>query len=107
MARNEARLAGSSSARRMLPRPGGRFAARFRGSVNSTSDRPSGRLRFEAKSGQTLTGRGSGETIQIGFSGNGWLLIQPSEGQVAGAGVGGGSSSSGGVGGALGNLLGG
>jgi uncharacterized protein (AIM24 family) len=56
---------------------------------------------------KTLTGRGSGETIQIGFSGNGWLLIQPSEGQVAGAGVGGGSSSSGGVGGALGNLLGG
>jgi len=56
---------------------------------------------------KTLTGRGSGETIQIGFSGNGWLLIQPSEGQVAGAGVGGGSSSSGGVGGARGNLLGG
>ena len=57
---------------------------------------------------KTLTGRGSGETIQIGFSGNGWLLIQPSEGQVAGAGVGGGGSSSqGGVGGALGNLLGG
>jgi uncharacterized protein (AIM24 family) len=56
---------------------------------------------------KTLTGRGSGETIQISFSGNGWLLIQPSEGQVAGAGVGSGSSSSGGVGGALGNLLGG
>ena len=56
---------------------------------------------------KTLTGRGSGETIQIGFSGNGWLLIQPSEGQVAGAGVGGGGSSQGGVGGALGNLLGG
>jgi uncharacterized protein (AIM24 family) len=54
---------------------------------------------------KTLTGRGSGETIQIGFSGNGWLLIQPSEGQVAGAGPGGGSK--GGAGGALGNLLGG
>lgn len=53
---------------------------------------------------KTLTGRGSGETIQIGFSGDGWLLIQPSEGQVTGAG--GGSSSGGGVGGALGNLLG-
>jgi hypothetical protein len=56
---------------------------------------------------KTLTGRGSGETIQIGFSGNGWLLIQPSEGQVAGAAPGGGGSSQGGVGGALGNLLGG
>lgn len=55
---------------------------------------------------KTITGRGSGETIQLGFSGNGWLLIQPSEGQVAGAGVGGGGSSQGGVSGALGNLLG-
>jgi uncharacterized protein (AIM24 family) len=52
---------------------------------------------------KTLTGRGSGETIQIGFSGNGWLLIQPSEGQVAGAA--GGAKSGGG--GGLGNLLGG
>jgi uncharacterized protein (AIM24 family) len=56
---------------------------------------------------KTLTGRGSGETIQIGFSGTGWLLIQPSEGQVAGAARGGGGSSQSGVGGALGNLLGG
>jgi len=54
---------------------------------------------------KTLTGRGSGETIQVGFSGSGWLLIQPSEGQVAAAGSGGGSQS--GVSGALGNLLGG
>src|SRR4051794_40417268 len=51
---------------------------------------------------KTLTGRGSGETIQIGFSGSGWLLIQPSEGRVAGA-TPGGSKASGG----LGNLLGG
>ena len=56
---------------------------------------------------KTLTGRGSGETIQIGFSGNGWLLIQPSEGQVTGAAGGSSGSSQGGVGGALGNLLGG
>jgi uncharacterized protein (AIM24 family) len=56
---------------------------------------------------KTLTGRGSGETIQIGFSGTGWLLIQPSEGQVAGAVGGGGGGSQSGVGGALGNLLGG
>jgi uncharacterized protein (AIM24 family) len=55
---------------------------------------------------KTLIGRGSGETIQVGFSGSGWLLIQPSEGRVAGAagGSGGGSSSGGGV---LGNILGG
>jgi uncharacterized protein (AIM24 family) len=52
---------------------------------------------------KTLTGRGSGETIQVGFSGSGWLLIQPSEGQVAAAGQGGG----GGQGGVLGNILGG
>ena len=49
---------------------------------------------------KTLIGRGSGETIQLAFSGKGWLLIQPSEGRVAPTGGGGGS-------GALGNLLGG
>jgi uncharacterized protein (AIM24 family) len=50
---------------------------------------------------KTLIGRGSGETIQLSFSGRGWLLIQPSEGRVAPGG------SSGGASGALGNLLGG
>jgi uncharacterized protein (AIM24 family) len=50
---------------------------------------------------KTLTGRASGETIQLAFSGSGWLLLQPSEGR---AGTG---SSGGGAGGALGNLLGG
>jgi uncharacterized protein (AIM24 family) len=50
---------------------------------------------------KTLIGRGSGETIQLAFSGQGWLLIQPSEGRVAPSGGGGGAS------GALGNLLGG
>ena len=54
---------------------------------------------------KTLIGRGSGETVQVGFSGSGWLLIQPSEGRVAG--VGGSGSGQGGVSGALGNLLGG
>lgn len=49
---------------------------------------------------KTLIGRGSGETIQLAFSGTGWLLIQPSEGRVAPTGAGGAS-------GALGNLLGG
>lgn len=30
---------------------------------------------------KTLTGRASGETIQLAFSGTGWLLVQPSEGR--------------------------
>jgi len=51
---------------------------------------------------KTLIGRGSGETIQLAFSGQGWLLIQPSEGRVAGAPAGGAGPA-----GALGNLLGG
>ncbi|MDQ3570004.1 MAG: AIM24 family protein [Actinomycetota bacterium] len=29
---------------------------------------------------KTLIGRGSGETFQVGFSGQGWVLAQPSEG---------------------------
>jgi uncharacterized protein (AIM24 family) len=47
-----------------------------------------------------LIGRSSGETFQMGFSGQGWVLVQPSEGRVKGAE---GNESSGG---ALGNLLG-
>jgi len=49
---------------------------------------------------KNLIGKGSGESVQIAFQGEGWVLVQPSEGVVAGAT--GGSS-----GGALGNLLGG
>jgi len=50
---------------------------------------------------KTLTGRGSGETVQMGFAGTGWLLIQPSEGVIESvAGQGGGK-------GMLGNVLGG
>ncbi|MFY9468806.1 MAG: AIM24 family protein [Solirubrobacterales bacterium] len=30
---------------------------------------------------KTLTGRASGETVQLAFSGRGWLLVQPSEGR--------------------------
>lgn len=30
---------------------------------------------------KTLTGRASGETIQLAFNGTGWLLVQPSEGR--------------------------
>ena len=48
---------------------------------------------------KTLIGRGSGETLQMQFSGDGWLLVQPSEGRVD---VGGSASGRG-----LGNLLGG
>jgi uncharacterized protein (AIM24 family) len=53
---------------------------------------------------KTFIGRGSGETVQMAFSGKGWLLIQPSEGRVTSAAAGGQASSSG-AGGALGKLL--
>lgn len=49
-----------------------------------------------------LIGKSSGETIQLAFSGEGWVLVQPSEGAVKQAPQAGGSG-----GGALGNLLGG
>ncbi|HYU61328.1 MAG TPA: AIM24 family protein [Solirubrobacterales bacterium] len=57
---------------------------------------------------KTLVGRGSGETLQVAFSGQGWVLVQPSEGPVAGATASGGGSSGGqgGIGGALGGVLG-
>ncbi len=32
---------------------------------------------------KSLIGRGSGESLQIGFVGAGWVLVQPSEGHVA------------------------
>ncbi|MBA2516157.1 MAG: AIM24 family protein [Solirubrobacterales bacterium] len=47
---------------------------------------------------KNLIGRGSGESIQMAFSGQGWVLVQPSEGRPVVAAA---SSS----GGALGNLL--
>jgi uncharacterized protein (AIM24 family) len=50
---------------------------------------------------KNLIGRGSGETIQMAFSGEGWVLVQPSEGRVEAA-----QSSSSSGGGGLGNLLG-
>ncbi len=49
---------------------------------------------------KNLIGRGSGETIQMAFGGQGWVLVQPSEGQIHAAAASGGSS------GGLGNLLG-
>ena len=49
---------------------------------------------------KTLIGRGSGESVQIGFVGEGWVLVQPSEGRVdAGAASGGRSGPLGGLGG--------
>ena len=53
---------------------------------------------FKAKN---LIGRGSGESIQMAFQGQGWVLVQPSEGRVAVTGA------QGGAGGGIGNLLGG
>ena len=49
-----------------------------------------------------LIGRSSGESIQMAFAGQGWVLVQPSEGQVAAAATS-SSSSSGGLGNLLGN----
>jgi uncharacterized protein (AIM24 family) len=51
---------------------------------------------------KTMIGRGSGETIQIGFLGAGWVLVQPSEGLVKAATPAGGGQ--GGGGGLLSNL---
>src|SRR4051794_28835817 len=51
---------------------------------------------------KNLIGRSSGETVQMGFSGTGWVLVQPSEGRISAAPSNGGGSSGG-----LGNLLGG
>lgn len=52
---------------------------------------------------KNLIGRGSGETIQMAFSGQGWVLVQPSEGRIEAASASGGGGSNR----PLGNLLGG
>jgi uncharacterized protein (AIM24 family) len=49
---------------------------------------------------KNLIGKASGETIQMAFAGEGWVLVQPSEGRVYGANQGSGSG-----GGGLGGLL--
>ena len=54
------------------------------GGLDLHADRPQGL--------KNLAGRGSGETIQMAFSGAGWVLVQPSEGRLEGGGTGGGSS---------------
>jgi uncharacterized protein (AIM24 family) len=48
---------------------------------------------------KNFIGRGSGESVQMSFSGPGWVLVQPSEGRVQGPTQGGSSG-----GGLLGNL---
>jgi uncharacterized protein (AIM24 family) len=50
---------------------------------------------------KSLMRGGSGETFQMAFTGQGWVLVQPSEGRLEGPG------GSGSTGGGLGNLLGG
>ncbi len=50
---------------------------------------------------KNLIGRSSGESVQMSFAGQGWVLVQPSEGRVAAA-----PASGGGAGGLLGNLTG-
>jgi uncharacterized protein (AIM24 family) len=55
---------------------------------------------------KTLIGRGSGESIQLAFQGQGWVLVQPSEGQVPAQAAGSGSGQgAGGIGGGIGGLL--
>ena len=48
---------------------------------------------------KNLIGKSSGETIQLAFGGQGWVLVQPSEGRITAVAS---SSSSGGLGGLLG-----
>lgn len=46
-------------------------------------------FKTDIKAFKSLTGRGSGESIQIAFGGQGWVIVQPSEGspfQVASGG---------------------
>jgi uncharacterized protein (AIM24 family) len=50
---------------------------------------------------KNLIGRGSGESIQMSFTGAGWVLVQPSEGRVQPSAQ---SSGGGGASGILGNL---
>jgi uncharacterized protein (AIM24 family) len=49
---------------------------------------------------KNLIGRGSGETLQMAFHGEGWVLVQPSEGRVQ-------AGPANGAGGGLGKMLGG
>ena len=52
---------------------------------------------------KSFVGMGSGESVQVAFSGEGWVFVQPIEGRVAER-VSGSSQSGGGIAGMLGNL---
>jgi uncharacterized protein (AIM24 family) len=52
---------------------------------------------------KSFVGLGSGESVQVAFSGDGWVLVQPSEGRVV-QNVSGRNESGGGLGGLLNNL---
>jgi uncharacterized protein (AIM24 family) len=52
---------------------------------------------------KSFIGMGSGESVQIAFSGDGWVLVQPSEGRVTER-ISGASQSGGGISGILGQL---
>jgi uncharacterized protein (AIM24 family) len=54
---------------------------------------------------KTFIGKGSGETVQMAFTGQGWLLVQPSEGVVHGATATASGGGGGGAAGGLGKLL--
>jgi uncharacterized protein (AIM24 family) len=58
-------------------------------------------LKTDVKLFKSLTGRSSGETVQMAFGGEGWVLVQPSEGRVGREPDSGNGSNSG-----LGSLLG-
>jgi uncharacterized protein (AIM24 family) len=47
---------------------------------------------------KNLIGRGSGESIQMAFSGQGWVLVQPSEGRITGFEQGNQNAGGGGLG---------
>src|SRR3954453_15302730 len=51
---------------------------------------------------KTLIGKGSGESIQLAFAGQGWVLVQPSEGRVTAT-----APNGGGAAGGIGKMLGG
>jgi uncharacterized protein (AIM24 family) len=55
----------------------------------STSLETTFKTDFQARS---FIGLGSGESVQIGFRGEGWVLVQPSEGPASGSSGGGGGA---------------
>jgi uncharacterized protein (AIM24 family) len=52
---------------------------------------------------KSFIGMGSGESVQVAFAGEGWVLVQPSEGRVAER-ISGSNQSGGGLGNLIGNL---